>query len=444
MKKTTLIPLLLLVAMVGFSQSRFVLPNNSDTEKIRFKFVNNLIIIPVEINGAKLSFLLDSGVRKPIIFNLFKETDSLILRDAEVVYLKGLGEGNPVKALRSENNIFKVGDALNAKQTMYAVFDENLNFSPRLGFPVHGIVGYDLFKDFIVEINYSKSWIKLHNPSAYKYKKCRKCQTFDLEFRNNKPYFNIEVGIAGKKTPVKLLIDSGGTDALWLFEDAEAGLLSGDNYFEDFLGHGLNGSVYGKRSRVDKVYLNTFELANVNVAFPDSTSVAHAKNIQDRNGSFSGELIKRFNVIMDYKNAKITLKKNKFFDKPFSYNKAGIELQQSGIRVVREQQAHAKTQGVAAYKSNKGQVNFMTKSGYKLVVKPAFSIVEIRKGSPADRIGLMVGDVIISVNGKATQRYTLQKVLRFFYDEAGKRIRLKVERQGIPLTFVFRLEDPLK
>ena len=34
-----------------------------------FKLINNLIIIPVEVNGVTLSFLLDTGVSKPIIFN---------------------------------------------------------------------------------------------------------------------------------------------------------------------------------------------------------------------------------------------------------------------------------------------------------------------------------------------------------------------------------------
>jgi len=44
-----------------FSQSNFELQNGK-SDKIHFKLVNNLIVIPVSINGVSLSFLLDTGV----------------------------------------------------------------------------------------------------------------------------------------------------------------------------------------------------------------------------------------------------------------------------------------------------------------------------------------------------------------------------------------------
>ena len=37
---------------LGYSQSKFVIQNKKGTDKIRFKLINNLIIIPVEINGT--------------------------------------------------------------------------------------------------------------------------------------------------------------------------------------------------------------------------------------------------------------------------------------------------------------------------------------------------------------------------------------------------------
>ena len=136
------------------AQGKFVLHNDKESDKIRFKLINNLILIPVEINGAELTFLLDSGVRKPIIFNFLNATDSLNINKPEIIYLRGLGEGEPIEAIRSRNNIVKIGDAVNVNQSVFAVFNDKLNFAPRLGVPVHGIIGYDLFKDFIVEINY--------------------------------------------------------------------------------------------------------------------------------------------------------------------------------------------------------------------------------------------------------------------------------------------------
>ncbi len=438
--------LLFFITFTSFSQGKFVLQDNKESDKIRFKLINNLIIIPVEINGAELTFLLDSGVRKPIIFNFLNSTDSLAINDPEIIYLRGLGGGEPIEAIRSRNNIVKIGNAININQSLFAIFNERFNFAPRLGIPIHGIIGYDLFKDFIVEINYSAKYIRLNNPSTFEYKECKKCETLGLEFYNSKPYFNVDLIINKKQVPAKLLIDSGGSDALWLFESLEDGIVLDKKYFDDFLGHGLSGSVYGKRSKVDKVLIKGFVLENVNVAFPDSLSIVYAKKFEERNGSFSAALLKRFNIIMDYPNSKLTIKKNRYFNEPFNYNKSGIELEQSGIRVIKEKESRINPEGGDGLSSGNGSTGtkIVFDTRFKLSVKPAFRIVELRKDSPAERIGLKIGDVLLYINNKATYNYNLQEIVYFFYGETNSKIRLKIERKGVPMTFVFRLESPIK
>ncbi len=183
-------------------------------------------------------------------------------------------------------------------------------------------------------------------------------------------------------------------------------------------------------------------LEDVNVAFPDSLSIAYAKMFEERNGSFSAGLLKRFNLIVDYTNSKITIKKNRYFNEPFNYNKSGIELEQSGIRVVKEKESKIRADGDGLSNDNRGsRIVFDTK--YKLSVKPAYRIVELRKDSPAERIGLKIGDVILYINNKATYNYSLQEIIHFFYGETNSKIRLKIERNGVPMTFVFRLESPI-
>src|SRR5690606_28863948 len=154
-------------------------------------------------------------------------------------------------ALKSRNNIFKIGEAINVNQDVFIISDETINFTPRLGIPVHGIIGYDIFKDFIVEINYGSKFIRLNNPDTYKYKTCRNCETLNLTLFNNKPFIDAIVEVKGEEVPVKLLMDSGGSDALWLFENESLGLIpENGNFFIDFLGKGLSGSVHGKRSKL--------------------------------------------------------------------------------------------------------------------------------------------------------------------------------------------------
>ncbi len=429
-----------IISLQSLAQGKFVL-QNKDKDRINFKLINNLIVIPVKINGVELSFLLDTGISKPIIFNFLNLTEELQINQAERIYLRGLGEGESVEALKSRNNVFKVGEAVNFNQDLYAIFDPALNFAPRLGVPIHGIIGYDLLKDFVVEVNYTGKYIRLHDPESYNPKKCNKCKSLNLEFYNNKPYVYGSINVDGNIKRVKLLIDSGGSDSIWLFEDEE--ITIPDKCFEDFLGRGLSGSVYGKRSKLDKFYIAGFELKKINVAFPDSTSVALAKKIKGRNGSLSGEILKRFNIIFDYQKAKITLKKNNNFKHPFYYNKSGITLEHNGVRVVKEVDRNS---GITRFNSDSesvGSVNVFVANSYKYTLASAFTIVEIREGSTAKKAGLQLGDVVLVVNNKEAHLYSLHDIIQMFYGDDGKRINLLIDRNGVQIRINFRLEDLL-
>jgi hypothetical protein len=439
--KVTLSLLLLLFSFSGVTQSHFNLPRANHT-KIKFELINNLIVFPVEINGAKLSFLLDSGVSKPILFNIINVSDSIQINNTESIYLRGLGDGGYIEALKSKRNVFKIGNAVNINQDIFVIFDESINFTPRLGVPVHGIIGYDIFKDFVVEINYASKYLKLHKPKSYQYKKCRKCQTFDLELNQNKPYINAQVEIHSKQIPVKLLIDSGGSDALWLFEDDSLGIYpSNDKYFQDFLGKGLSGSVHGKRTKVNSFSINNFHLKEVNVAFPDSAAISFARKFKERNGSIAGELLKRFNIIFDYGNTKITLKRNKNFKSPFHYNMSGIVIEQDGVRVVKELD---NTIASGSYGRNvEGTKTISVTESYKFMLKPAFKIVELRKDSPAELAGLLIGDVILKINGKEAHHLKMQNINEMLRANEGQIIKLKVDRDGKVLDFDFKLKSLL-
>ncbi|WP_254712951.1 retropepsin-like domain-containing protein [Polaribacter sp. NJDZ03] len=81
-------------AQVGFTFNE----GNKYRQQIKFRLINNLIVIPLEINGKELSFILDTGVNKTILFNLF-ENDSISLLNTRNVKLRGLGNGDAVDAL---------------------------------------------------------------------------------------------------------------------------------------------------------------------------------------------------------------------------------------------------------------------------------------------------------------------------------------------------------
>lgn len=443
--KINLLFILLWLPLFCLAQSKYVIGNKSGFDKINFKLINNVIIIPVEVNGVKLSFLLDSGVSKPIVFNFLKASDSLEILNAETIYLKGLGNNAKVPALKSSGNTFKVGDAVNKSQDFYVIFDSSINFAPKLGVPIHGIIGYDLFKDLVVDINYTKKRIKLYSPKKYKEKSCNKCENFGLEFYNKKPYFNASVIVRNKNIPVKLLIDSGSSDALWLFENDSLSLTVKNNYFDDFLGYGLSGSVHGKRSKIDSFKLKSFALNKPLVAFPDSSYIAVLRKIKGRRGSVGGEVLKRFNITMNYRKARMTLKRNSNFSKPFSYNKSGIEVENEGVRLVTEYEKNTISDSNRSVRNtNTINVQAVFANTRKYVVKKAYTISHVRVNSPAARVGLQKGDVIIKINGNDTIKYTLQELIYKFYGKQGDKINLEIERLGRKIKVEFKLESLIK
>ncbi len=430
---------LLLIVPCSILAQGYLLPKGDKFEKIRFELINNLIIIPVEINGAELTFILDSGVSKPILFNL-SDSDSIPINNVSEITIRGLGTGEPMKALSSKSNIFRLGEARNFSQDLYVVLDRDINFSTSLGIPVHGIMGYDLFKDFIVEVNYSSQTLKLHNPELYRYKEKKNRQTLPLDIENRKAY--VKGTVLMKDTanvPVKLLVDTGSSDALWLFHEPTKGLEIPEKNYEDHLGKGLSGDIFGKRSKIDGVKIGDFELKEAKVAFPYRESFGLIENLGDRDGSVGGEVLKRFNIIFDYSHGLVTLKKNAHFKEPFQYNLAGVELQHNGLRYIAE--SIAGPDGIVKDDdSSFGNVQILLENKTRLSLVPEIVVSGIRAGSPAAEAGLREGDVILAVNGRSVHRYKLQEILKMMNEKEGKRIKVLIERYNKDLLFSFVLK----
>ncbi|MDH7444595.1 aspartyl protease family protein [Aquimarina sp. 2201CG14-23] len=425
------------------AQEGFQLPDGYKEDKVKFELANNLIIVPVTLNGVELSFILDTGVGATILFSL-DNRDSLELHSASRIYFRGLGNGEPVEAIKSEKNQLKIGNAVSENHTIFLVFDESINFSPRMGFPIHGIIGYDFFKKFIVDVNYSSKYIKMNDPEFYEYKECKKCFETSLDFNEGKrPFVKAKYEIDDGLIDIRLLLDSGSGSALWLFENQQMSINVPDNSFDDFLGKGFNGDIYGRRTKINGLHIGEFVMKEVTASFPDSIYIKGI-SVNDRQGSLGGSVLRRFNLIVDYPNSKISFKKNSFFHKPFSYNMSGLTVQHSGVRVAEDfVKKEAETSGFNLIKNKGGEATAnvsINSYGYGYSLQPKYEIAEVRPGSPADNAGVKKGDVLIEVNGRRAHGYSLSDINDLFYSEVGKKIKIKVERQGITKRFVFYLE----
>jgi len=431
------------VHFTAIGQDGFRLPEGKKKDRISFNLVNNLAVVPVEINGKKLSFLLDTGVNSTLLFSL-DSSDSLQIKNANPVTIRGLGEGGDIEALKSNHNKLQVGAAVDYNHEVYVIFDQDINFSPRMGVPVHGVLGFDFFKDFIVKTDYDSEIITIFDPKLYKPKRCKGCETFDITFVKNKPYIKNTVSAFGKEHEVTLLIDSGASDALWLFDEGFGITDTPKNYFSDFLGLGLSGGVYGKRSKVAEVSLGSFKFKDVNVAYPDSLSLRNLKVTGARNGTLGSDILRRFTVIMDYPSRKITLKKNAFFKMPFHYNMSGIIIEHSGmvpIKAVRS--SNSESIRLDRNKDATGTVNIDVNPLFTFFLTPKFVVAELRKDSPADAAGIQVGDEVLSINGKPFYKWKLAEINSFFSSKIGRKVVMQILRNGVKIKKRFTLKKVL-
>ncbi len=442
-KKVTFIGVLLFAYTTVFSQGTFKLPEGEKRDKISFDLINNIVVIPVEVNGTPLSFLLDTGVKSTIIFSLNTQ-DSVALNKTKPINIRGLGDGGFLKGLKSEDNEIKIGDAVSKNHTIYVIFENSLNLSPRMGVPINGIIGLDFFKSFIVKTNYISKRLKFYKPETYSYRECRRCQVFNLDFFKDKPYINLTVQLGKKEEDVTLLLDSGSSDALWLFETE--GYLSENpkNYFKDFLGLGLSGHIYGKRSRLDKAQLGDFSMENVNVAFPNKEATENLELYIERNGSLGGDFLRRFTMTMDYPNKRVMFKRNRNFSDPFHYNMSGLTVEHDGVDVYTERSTRkeSKIDGLGNERAS-GYNVYDIYSKTEIFLVPRYIVAEVRENSVAQQSGIIKGDEILKINGRPSHKYKLYDLNALFSSEEGKRINLEVKRNERVFKVSFRLEKVL-
>ncbi len=320
---------------------------------------------------------------------------------------------------------------------VYVVLDQSFNLSSHIGIPVNGIIGYHFMKNNLVEINYDKKRIIIYKETEkIRNKLEKKFKNIPITIEKFKPYVKAKVVVNAKEIPVKLLVDIGNCDAVWLFQNGSKKIQVPEKNFEDYLGKGFSGDVIGKRAQIDQFSMSGFDFKNPVVAFPDTTSVRNVKMVNERAGSVGSEILKRFIVVFDYANQKLYLKKNSHFDAPFNYNKTGIELQHFGLQWVQET---VRMETVPLSQGGNVTNNFK----YKFDLKPVYVITSVRKNSLAAIAGLQKEDILVRVNSIPAHSYSLEKINAILKSEDEKWITLEVEREGKILKFKFQLHNVL-
>ena len=438
------------ISLPTFAQSEFKIAKKKCKVVIPFKLINNLIFVPIKLNGEELTFLLDTGVEETVLFSL-DEKNEVQLNDVEVIKLKGLGSGEAINGYKSSNNKFEIKKFVDEKHSIYIVLDQDFNSSSHVGIPVNGILGYHFFKNHLVEINYSRKKIYVYaKDNQRNEKKLQKRYTKDsISLELNKPYVFKNITNKGKTKYSKLLIDTGNSDAAWVFNNESVKIPLPDNYLEDFLGRGFNGNVYGKRGRIDKLDFggHVFEKALTN--FPDSISTQSVNFVDHRVGSIGGEILSRFTLFVDYPNNAIYTLPNDTINDPFNFNMSGVEVEHAGLQWVNEViqkqvsgiKVYTDSNATNSYKTGDNDTNRGIQVQFNLI--PIFKISNVRKDSEAEKAGLKKGDRILKINNSSAERFTIQKIHELFKSEEGKTIEMQIERLGVEMKVTFKLKKVL-
>lgn len=421
-------------------QEGFVLENTNKTV-IKFKLINNLIFIPMTINGVELNFMLDSGIAETLLFSL--ENKDVDFKNIEKITFRGLGETVSVDALKSINNNVTIGkNFIDKSHTVFIVLDEEFNISQDVGIPVNGILGYYFFKNHPVEINYLNKTITIYKDSSEFPKRIKKYSEFPMTVELNKPYIIADVEMKHEKLSSKLLLDLGNTDSVWLFPSLIKDFIYNRPNIDDFLGRGFSGDIFGKRSRINSLSIGKFRMNKPIASMPDEYSIQHLRLVKDRKGSIGSEVLRRFSLIFDYPGNKIYFRANKHLNDPFLIDGSGLEIKQDGL-IWEKEQVKAQTAKINLGNNETNVYNNTDSFQYKFSLKPIFKVSGTRKDSPAQKSGIIKGDEIVTVDGKKANELTLNKIHQILKTDESRKVTIEIKRNEIPRKIDLFLEDPI-
>lgn len=395
---------LFFLLLPGYGQSFFSFSDNVLQHKIGFKLYRNIIVLPVYLNGeGPFNFILDTGAGNCIITdpNLVKQ---LNLEKGREITISGSGEGGGEKAYL----VFNVSVSAQKIQSMpftMAAFEEDPFFlSEYLGCAIHGILGFEFFNSFIVKINYRQQILTLSNPEKFEAKK--KYSPMPMKLQNRRPF--VEGFCVYENDTLHLediLLDTGAGFPVSLETYSDSGIVVPQKNIFAELGVGLNGVILGSIGRTSMFGFHDYEFRNIVTAFPDYSSTGVKQISEQRNGSIGNFLLNRFTVIFDYAGGKMYLKPNANYKRTFPYDRTGIEVVATGDEY------------------------------FQIIVKT------VKKGSPAEEIGVLPGDEIEEINFQKITTYELSEIDHLLSNQNADSITLRIKRGNQIFYMIIAMRD---
>lgn len=410
----------------------FQLINNIDKLEIPFQVHGNQIIIPVEVNGVELNFSVDSGSARSIIFD-FNGIDSLNIKKGKLLKFTGYGEKEYFQAYHSDNNSLRIANNyVNENAELLIMMDEEFSISERIGYPVNGLLGKDFFNSNLVHIDNENLKITIFKHDVKLPRKIRNLKPYSFEMIKDKPHLKTKLSNNNSSIEITTMLDTGSSDALLLF-NVDNQFQEPEEGFRDYLGYGMNGKVFGKRSKIDLLELWDEKIRKVTVSIPDLTSLSKDKKLSKNFGSIGMEIIRRFNLTFDYKNKLLYVNSLHSLNEGFYYNMTGMTVIRDGYEIKAELKEATSENAQGFYKNHDGQitVNLYKKLEYNKI--PKIIVENVTKGSVAYQNGILPGDQIIKANRYMKSNLSLQLLSDLFHSNPYSKLKLTLLRDGVEL-----------
>jgi hypothetical protein len=288
--------------------------SDNPSAPIHFQLADSLIYMQASLNGSQpLWMMLDTGSSVTVFDeSLSKTLDIRFLGEGDAY---GPGQGSAQKlAFASHATLRFAGEEL-GDQTVATLPLEW--FSREVGRSTDGFLGSNVFRNYVVEIDYVNQVLRLHDPAAYSYS--GPGQRLPLQFIwDNIP--SVRAGVVaedGTEVSGIFLVDSGATTALWLtkaFSNANPEFLSVQDTIEVPNVVAVGGELSARLGRVPAIKLGGFVVSNPLTQFSQNTSGILAT--PDLAGIIGAQMLRRFRVIFDYPHGEMILEPNEHFGDP--------------------------------------------------------------------------------------------------------------------------------
>ncbi|WP_340153164.1 aspartyl protease family protein [uncultured Marivirga sp.] len=384
----------------------FEINDNKRSTTIPFELNSNLIIVNVLFEGViPLKFIVDTGVTNTVLIDK-TYSDILDIEPDRKLILVGAAGIKEVEAYIVNRTNIKVQNITGTNIPLLILKEDYLNLQKNLGIKIHGILGYDFFKNFIVRVDYKNELMKFYRPEYFN-RPMLFYKWIDMKIEQSKPYIFQKLQVNDSTEILsKLMIDTGASHPLMLHKNSSEYIQLPEKNVRDILGAGIAGTIEGHAARIPLLTIDKYTLENVVTNYPDSGVYQDIIRSTGRNGTIGGGVLKRFKLFFDYGNEKLYLRRNSLIREDFDHDMSGMTVVAKG----------------------------------EYFLEPYYEVEKVREGTPAYTSGVRKEDKIISLNGNSGKDLSLQRINETLSKKEGKKIKLKVKRAEEILTFTFYLQ----